>query len=290
MEGSTQKAEEKPRKTFAEFLESTPPGVMEEIADLFSPNQFGSWFVSQPDVQLHCWSETCQGERFFHCPSDLKGVGSSRFANIFLVYRCRNCRQKAKQYALLVCQHDGVNKRSGEAIKFGEIPSFGPHIPSRVISLIGPNREFFLQGRRAENHGLGIGAFAYYRRVVENQKGRVIREIGKVAKKLGASEDVLKQFETAAQEDQFSKAIDDIKDTIPRGLLIDGHNPLKLLHSALSEGMHAQTDEECLQIAGDIRIVLTELADRISQVLKDESELKQAVGRLLNRGTDNPSK
>jgi hypothetical protein len=43
------------------------------------------------------------------------------------------------------------------------------------------------------------------------------------------------------------------------------------------------TDEECLGLAQDARIVLAELADRLSQVLKDEAELKTAVGRLLNR-------
>ena len=56
-----------------------------------------------------------------------------------------------------------------------------------------------------------------------------------------------------------------------------------LLHSALSEGLHAQTDEECLEVATSIRLVMTELADRISTALKDEAELKQAVSRLLNR-------
>jgi hypothetical protein len=38
-------------------------------------------------------------------------------------------------------------------------------------------------GRRAENQGMGIGAFAYYRRVVENQKNRIIAEIKRVAEK-----------------------------------------------------------------------------------------------------------
>ena len=33
----------------------------------------------------------------------------------------------------------------------------------------------------------------------------------------------------------------------------------------------------------EIRLVLTELAERISQALKEEAELKQAVSRLMNR-------
>jgi hypothetical protein len=72
-------------------------------------------------------------------------------------------------------------------------------------------------------------------------------------------------------------------DAIPEAILIDRHNPLTLLHSALSEGLHAQTDEECLELATSIRVVLTELADRISVALKEEAELKTAVNRLLNR-------
>jgi hypothetical protein len=143
--------------------------------------------------------------------------------------------------------------------------------------------ELYLQGRRAENQGFGIGAFAYYRRVGENQKGRIIREMGKVAKKLGASEEVLARFESAASETQFSTAIERVKHGIPTTLLIGTHNPLSLLHTALSDGLHEQHDEVCLELAASIRLVLTELAERMSQVLKDETELSAAVNKLLNR-------
>jgi hypothetical protein len=172
---------------------------------------------------------------------------------------------------------------SGTALKLGEVPPFGPQVPARVISLIGPDREIFLKGRRAENHGLGIGAFAYYRRVVENQKGRIIQEMAKVAKKLEAPESDLKLFEIAATETQFSSAIDKIKTAIPSALRIDSHNPLTLLHDALSDGLHARSDEECLEYAREIRVVLTDLAERMAQVLKENSELKEAVSKLLGR-------
>ena len=100
---------------------------------------------------------------------------------------------------------------------------------------------------------------------------------------MGAKSGVLTQFQTAAKETQFSKAIDKVKGAIPVSLFIEGHNPSTLLHSALSEGMHAQSDDRCLELAQDIRIVLIELAERISQSLKDDAELKGAVSRLLNR-------
>jgi hypothetical protein len=79
------------------------------------------------------------------------------------------------------------------------------------------------------------------------------------------------------------KAIESVKDSIPESLLVNGHNPLTLLHSALSEGLHAQTDEQCLELAQAVRVVLAELAERIGQALKDEAELNAAISRLMNR-------
>jgi len=54
-----------------------------------------------------------------------------------------------------------------------------------------------------------------------------------------------------------------------------------LLHRALSERLHAQTDEQCLELATSIRVVLTDLVERLANALKDEAELNVAVNRLL---------
>jgi hypothetical protein len=271
---------------WAKFLASSPPDSPAEISNLCrrsstSPN--ASWAVGTPDLLLYCDSEECQGLRFFECKDGTTWILSAQWKHEFMNYVCRNCRKTVKTYAVKVRQKE-ANSSSGWATKLGEIPPFGPHTPARLITLIGPDRELFLKGRRAENRGLGIGAFSYYRRVVENQKGRIIVEIAKVAKKLGAKADVLEEFKAAEKETQFSTAVDQIKHGIPEALLIDGqHNPLTLLHHALSEGMHERTDEECLEVAQDIRVVLTELADRLSQALKQEDELTKSVTRLLTR-------
>lgn len=269
-------------KTLKDFLELTPPEVSEEVSDALeqrSPN--ANWVLSTPDLFLYC--EKCEGFRFYECTDRTLYVPNTKiWARGFLKYLCRNCEEKNKFYALSVIQTSNV---IGTVYKYGELPIFGPVTPARVITLIGPDRDIFLLGRRSENHGLGIGAFAYYRRVVENQKGRIIREIAKVAKKLGASDSVLESFKKAGNETQFTTAIDDIKDGLPTILRIDGHNPLTLLHKALSEGLHAKDDATCLELSASIRIVLTELAERISSVLKDHQELMTAVTKLLNRKT-----
>jgi hypothetical protein len=84
---------------------------------------------------------------------------------------------------------------------------------------------------------LGIGAFGYYRRVVENQKNRILGEILKLAQKIDAQPEMIAALEAAKKETQFSKAMTAVKTAIPQGLLINGQNPLVLLHSALSDGL-----------------------------------------------------
>lgn len=267
--------------SIASFLESAPPGTRANISDLFISEQVllssgYHWVVNSPNIQLYCGSAICGGLRIFTGKREVL----SYTGPVFLTYTCRNCNQTTKLFALVTSE---AQTAAGSALKLGEEPPFGPPIPSRVISLIGPDRNNFLKGRQSENHGLGIGAFSYYRRVVEDQKGRLIEQIARVAEKLGADDQTLKRFEKAKTETQFSKAIDDIKGAIPNSLLINGHNPLTLLHTALSEGIHAQSDEECLAIATSIRVVLSELAERINHALKDEAELKNAVNRLLKK-------
>jgi hypothetical protein len=170
---------------------------------------------------------------------------------------------------------------SGWLFKFGEDPPFGPPTPARVITLIGPDREYYLKGRRAENQGMGIGAFGYYRRVVENQKNRIIDEIIRVSEKIGAPKEMLADLLAAKNETQLSRAVDAVKHGIPPVLLVNGHNPLTLLHSALSEGLHEQTDEHGLELAKSIRVVLTDLAERLANALKDQAELNAAIGTLM---------
>jgi hypothetical protein len=62
--------------------------------------------------------------------------------------------------------HCGPNDETlgASCLKLGQLPTFGAQAPARLVTLIGPDKEIFLQGGRAENRGIGIGAFAYYQR------------------------------------------------------------------------------------------------------------------------------
>ena len=271
--------------SFKEFLEDFGPGRSAPVKDVATRTSSGGvYYLNLPVIELHCDNDSCKGVRLFGPKGVLSAINETAgaFQNVFVEYVCRNCSLTSKTYALRIVSEMAIaGKLDGNVYKYGEIPPFGPPTPARVITLLGPEKEYYLKGRRAEIQGMGIGAFSYYRRVVENQKNRLLDGIIRVAEKIGASQDMLDDLNKAKEEKQFTTAVDKIRHGLPSSLLVNGHNPLTLLHKALSEGLHAQTDEECLALATDIRVVLADLADRLGHALKDRAELDAAVSRLM---------
>lgn len=271
--------------TLAEFLESVPPNTVKGLSQLYEITARQGTFPTQlfnfklPDILIHCTNEICNGPRIHRPRENDKltiNVGASYH---YLEYLCSNCRTNRKTFSVrMLANRDDTN---GVFTKLGEHPPYGPITPTRLLKLLGDQREIFLRGRRCENQSLGIGAFSYYRRVVEHQKSKIIDEIIKASTILGAKAETIAILESAKAETQFSKSLSMVKDAIPQALLIGGHNPLTLLHAALSDGLHGRTDEECLEIAHDVRVLLAELSERLNQILKDEAELNSAVSRLL---------
>jgi hypothetical protein len=272
-----------PEIPFKEFLESSPALHPVKATGLFTPDG-RSFELNAPALTLECEHDSCRGPRFFAYKDKTGGLyrGNNQERNeVFLEYICRNCKTTLKSFSFLVFElyHGG----SGIVVKLGEWPPFGPKTPSRLLRLLDSDRDLFLRGRRAECHGLGIGAFTYYRRVVENQKNRLIDEIIKVVNKVEPSPDSIVADLTQAKETfQFSQAMSDVKLAVPQVLLINGHNPLTLLHSVLSAGIHDKSDDECIEIAKNVRLVLVGLAERLGQALSEHRELNDAVTNLLN--------
>lgn len=269
--------------SWEDFLSNRPPGRVYSVKGMAKRSNVSRRSdVDFPDLTLYCESEDCNGERIFEHQGGSTYLWDGVPAFDLIKYRCKNCEktEKAISVVLYVSPAESVS----EAAKLGEWPPFGPHVPSRLITLIGPDRDLFLKGRRVEAQALGIGAFAYYRRVVENQKGRLLDQIISAAERLNLPPADISKLRAATQEHQFTKALEIMKPAIPEAVKIKGHNPLQLLHQALSEGLHEKTDAECLELATSIRVVLTKLAEKLSEVLKDQAELDSAVSRLARSG------
>ena len=262
-----------------EFLGDAPPNQVKKIKARGTADVFDNFKIAFGDIELFCEGDKCKGQRYFSTNSS-PTLRSGKSENLFIEFYCNNCKKDAKIFSFFL-QVDNVGK--GIAYKYGQLPPFGPLTPPKLISMVGEDKEMFLKGRRAEFQGLGIGAFAYYRRSVENQRNRIIDKIIDVSAQIGGYDKLIEELQLAKSKTTFTDSINTIKAAIPESLRIKGHNPLTLLHKALSEGIHESSDEECLELATSIRQILTELVEKISISLKEQKELDQALNKLLNR-------
>ena len=271
------------------FLETTPPNTPVTISGLavshHPPHATTSiWKIVNPYIELHC--EHDDGVRRFD-PTANSCVFLARPITPsyeFIAYLCRDCRSSTKTFAVLINDESALEDLGRvEVMKLGEYPPFSAPISSRIQKLLSDSDlELYRKGVRAEAQGLGIGAATYFRRIVDEQWQRLVKEIRRAAERLGVED--LGVYDDAMGKIQFSEAVAMLKDAIPEKLLIlKGENPLTMLYKPLSQQLHGMTDEECLQQAADIRLVLTVLLENIAEVMKDQDELTAAAKRLKEK-------
>lgn len=270
--------------TFKEFLEDYPVGTTQKVSGYYrrdDKTNVAAYLYPRATPTLSLYCAECGGIRHFNgIWTHYTYINGNTEPEDFLVYTCQNCKITQKHFCL-ISHAIGDGEGNGQIIKIGEFPELHIKLPSNLRKLIGDDFDYFIKGLKCERNGLGVGAYTYYRRVLENQKDRLLGEILKVSKKLSAKKEIIQTIEAAIKETQFTKAINMVKDSLPESLLIDGHNPFKLLHIALSIGIHNETDEECLKIAHNIRIVLIDLAERIKLAMSEQKGIKNAVASLL---------
>ncbi|MGO4211995.1 hypothetical protein AB4Y89_16540 [Terriglobus sp. 2YAB30_2] len=265
----------------ASFLASTPPYATVKILTrgltVQQDGRLGTAYLNLPEINIYC--DFCDGSRYFSSSEDTINFHARLPAHRFLYYTCKNCSMDHKAFALSLSTNE--NGDDLEAFKFGEMPPFGPPTPTRLLRLLGRDKELFLKGRRCESQSLGIAAFSYYRRIVELRKNDLLDEVIRVCERLGKHEILVGELRTAKDETQFEKAVKSIHHALPDSLLLNGRNPFTLLHGALSKGLHAEDDETCLDLAQSVRVVLSAFIERLNFALQDENELTIAVNKLI---------
>lgn len=267
------------------FLEEAAPLILEEVkaeVDLRSRPGGGHWYeLTWPPIFLFCKSKECNGDHFFDPDSEVANLGHLGAKLFFLIYTCRHCKKTVKIFALSVSsQRDGgEDKVKVSLLKYGENPpAIGP-APRALQDLLGDQWPLYIQGRRSELAGLGIGAFTYYRRVVENIWQTVLKRLVEVAQIEGSS-DKVKALEGAQGEREFTRSMDAAKGYIPASLYVDRHNPFQALYDACGDGLHEYSDEECIRRSTAIRLVLRKFSERAKDVLSEDAEFRKAVASI----------
>ena len=285
---------------FNQFLGEVPPYITVQCVGFLDGNliieqaqRSGAGFAASNTSKisyklkpkLMCDGGKCQTHTYFNLLANSEDRISILEGGIYrLNYKCCNCGDTVRSYYLRfypISEGDATNKTVFTVEKVGQFPRYGQRLPRKADKLLGNEKKLFLKGSASENQGMGIGAFTYYRRVIDSQKNRIFDEIIKVLSLTSSNAVLISEIEEAKAETQFTKAVERIKTSLPDGLNVQGHNPLTLLYNALSDGLHNDTDDECLELAHSIKLVLFEFSERLDSALKENDELSLAVKRLV---------
>ncbi|MFW9872616.1 MAG: hypothetical protein ACFFG0_05890 [Candidatus Thorarchaeota archaeon] len=193
-----------------------------------------------------------------------------------LNYTCASCEVYHRFFAIKV----GVDFKTIE--KIGKFPPWSIKIEKNLKKLLGDYSENYRKGLICESQSYGIGAFAYYRRIVED----IIGELLELIPYLMTGEE-LEKYNEALKEVRNTKNAQEkiklVKDLLPPILLPEQFNPLKTIYDVLSTGLHEKTDEECLDDAELIRTSLIFLVNTILSRKEEQQEYTESMRKILDK-------
>ena len=207
-----------------------------------------------------------------------------------VVYLCAGCGKMRRYFLLTVLQHRAFTPPGipplAEApttiTKVGQTPAWDIDPDPQLAKKLGKQVGLFKKGLICESQSFGIGAFAYYRRIVEEVIGELLADISELVN----PEEQAQYAEALREAEKSHRAADKIehvKNLVPAILRPGGANPLGTLHGAISEGLHALTEEECLERAADIRDALQFLVSQIRQAKESATRFGKQLQNIADR-------
>jgi len=274
------------KEKFIKFLEKKPlytrlrvePKKIEIVADI-------------PNVNINLYCDLCRDNRTFQLREkaifyndgnyfvsiiDENTSPVSSNDRIFFRYTCASCHNFDQDFLIRIS--DSMDYLQ----KIGQYPEWSIRIDKTLKEILGKYAENYETGSKLESLGKGIGAFAYYRRIIEVKIDELLNLIPELMpdeekeKLMGALEET-KKSKYAQEKIQL------IKDLLPISLRPGGLNPLDILYEALSVGIHTEDDKKCLESAEKIRIGLNFLIKRLIEYNQDTLEFTNAMKHFLEK-------
>lgn len=214
-------------------------------------------------IEIHC--PNCGTERPFRetGPSSGSNYGGTTPAPASGIhkfeYRCAGCGDVDFQSWVQ------VDVDSGWIRKVGQYPPWNINVSSDVASELGEDEELYKRARVCMSQSYGIGACAYLRRLIENQIDPILDLLQDINEEEGNDEGI-EEIEEVIRSTNFTDKSRVAYRVAPESIVVEGTNPLKIIHDRLSEGLHTLPEEECMevarQLASAVEYVVVELNRR----------------------------
>jgi hypothetical protein len=240
-------------------------------SDLFEPPQ---------SVSMNC--SACGKETTWQLEYNMPLTQATPTYGFIVTYICGLC---GKERLIVIIRTVELMKHALAPAKIQKIGQFPPQtidIARDLEERLGDSARFYKNALTCRNVNFGIGALAYIRRVVEDKTNELIDVVAEQAESYGTDKEVVDAIR-AAKDDRmpFDQRLHLASEAIPSTLRIDGANPLAALYSLMSAGLHAQSDEDCIGIFGEIQDVFEYVFARLRAEVEDRNRMMSKVKRLF---------
>jgi hypothetical protein len=120
--------------------------------------------IDKPAIHMSC--EVCKSDQTFNMVNKYAENCSEEYTKasgniVRALYRCSSCGEYFRWFFIL------ISTNSEYIMKVGQHPAWEISIDRNLEKMLGDHADYYRKGLICESQGYGIGAFAYYRRIVE---------------------------------------------------------------------------------------------------------------------------
>ncbi len=270
-----------------EFLENVPLYVWRKFSRP-SVNRRSLWIK-----EIDAFCETCGQSRPFHAkdePSDrfvaamppLRGPGISstdqylKTGTSYFEFTCVSCGKSKRRHLV----EQIVAEKTIRFQKYGELPRKRLARNPILQRFLKDDLDNYEKAVVCLSYEYGVAAFAYFRRVVENNVNKLLDLVQEDAQSSSADTEVTAALAELRENPPMSKKIEIANHALPAYLKPDGLNPLGRLYQMLSEGVHTFSEEECLNKAKETSECLAYLVSELASRKEHRARFKSTVGGL----------
>lgn len=193
-----------------------------------------------------------------------------------LKFKCVSCNQSKREFLVEQFVDGDIIKLQ----KCGEIPRKKFIRDPVVKRFLQSDYDNYEKAHVCLSHGYGVGAFAYFRRVLENNIIQLLNLVEKDVVSSCADPKIITALDNLKGPSPMSEKIKIANSALPDYLKPDGLNPLGSLYKVLSGGIHRLSEEECLEKAKDTSCCLEYLVTELNARRKNRDKFKSIISKL----------
>jgi hypothetical protein len=229
------------------------------------------------ELQLFC--PKCRKEQRWSCAKPEVYHSDSHHHYVERSYACKNCDGATVTYFIDWCQRG----EEGSFVKVGQDPPLAILAP-KELKLEAEDLDLYKKALTSRNFSFGIGALSYLRRVVENRMNALLDLVVEAARSAGSvTAEQLAQLDEVRRNGRFDEKARYAGAILPNHLKPGGHNPFDTICKFASEGIHAQSEEDCLQTFDEVRLVFEYLFRHLTVQSEDAKLFAESLGHLAGR-------